>query len=164
MKKLTLVLMVLGFSLLLLSANPEEYTDVKDLFAKQATLMQNYITACADVKEAKDVVAIFDNLKEGFKTLKPAIKAVVDKYGDLEKLFDQETPEVLKPDLDNLKALTQKMMTESMKLAQYTQDPEVVKAQQDLTRVMQEINDIVKAKSEEKKEEKTEEKKEEKTE
>jgi gas vesicle protein len=158
MKKITLVLVVVGISLVLLSANPGDYTDVKNLFSKQATLMQNYINACANVKEAKDVVAIFDNLKEGFKELMPDIKALVDKYGDLEKLFEDETPEELKADLDKMKDLTQKMMTESMKLSQYAQDPDVVKSQQDLTRVMKEIDDMVKAKAKQQEEENSEEK------
>jgi len=57
-----------------------------------------------------------------------------------------------------MKELTQKMMTESMKLAQFAQEPEVVKAQKELTLVMKDIDDMVKAQKDEKKEVKKEEK------
>jgi hypothetical protein len=158
MKKLVLGLMVIIISFVLLNANPDQgkYADIKDLLAKQTKIFDEYIKACENVKEAKDVVALINNFKEGFQSLIPDLKALVKKYGDLEKLFEDNPPEELKPDLEKIEELSKKMSGVSVKLAPYAQDPEVLKAQQEFLEVMLEMKEIVKPKTEEEKKEKTE--------
>jgi len=158
MKKLVIGLIMMVISFVLLNAKPAqgEYADIKDLLAKQTKVFEEYIKACENVKEAKDVVVIINNFKEGFKALIPDLKALVKKYGDIEKLFQENPPEELKPDLEKIGELSQKMAEVSVKLAPYAQDPEVVKAQQEFVKLMQEMKEIVKPKTEEEKKEKTE--------
>lgn len=155
MKKFVLGFIVMLISFVLLDANPgqDKYADIKDLLAKQTKVFEEYIKACENVKDAKDVVILINNFKEGFKALIPDLKALVKKYGDLEKLFEDNPPEELKPDLEKIEELSRKIAGISAKLAPYAQDPEVVKANQEFFKLMKELKEIVKPKTEEKKKE-----------
>jgi hypothetical protein len=150
MKKLVLGFIVILISFVLQNANPgqDKYADVKDLLAKQTNVFEEYIKACENVKNAKDVVVLINNFKEGFKALTPDLKTLVKKYGDLNKLLKDNPPEELKPGLKKIEELSIKVAEVSMKLEPYAQDPEVLKAQQEFFKAMKEMKEIVKPKTE----------------
>lgn len=148
MKKFILVLTVVIISFVLLNADTGKYTDVKELLTIQAKVFEEYIKGCESAKDAKDVAVVINKMTDGFKSMIPHIKALAKKYGNLEEVFDKNPPEELKPDIEKMEELSKKMVGASMKLGQYIQDPEVKKANEEFQKVMKEMEQIVKPKTE----------------
>lgn len=155
MKKFIFVLTVVIISFVLLNAQEkqtEKYDDIKDMIVMQCKILEEYIKGCEKVKEAKDVVVLLTKYKDGCKALIPDLKALMKKYGSLEKVVGENPPEELKPHLEKMKDLTQRLFGASMALGKYKDDPEVKKAQEEVRKVRQEINQITNPKKEGEKE------------
>lgn len=135
MKKLTLclVLIVLSISFLMGEKN---YTDIKNLLAKQGEIFQNFITSCEVAKNAQDVAKSITDFKDGFKNLIPTIIAVSNNYGDLAAVMETNPPETLKPDLAKINEYGPKINAAFEKISPYMSDPEVMKAFQEFQQVM----------------------------
>jgi hypothetical protein len=127
---------------------PEKYEDIKNMIISQCKILEEYIKGCENVKEAKDVVVLLTKYKNGCQALIPDLKALMKKYGSLEKVIGKNPPENLKPDLKKMEELTQQLFGASIALGKYKEDPDVKKAQEEVNKVRQEINRITNPKKE----------------
>ncbi|MCK5056943.1 MAG: hypothetical protein KAT34_09830 [Candidatus Aminicenantes bacterium] len=127
---------------------PEKYEDIKNMIISQCKILEEYIKGCENVKEAKDVVVLLTKYKNGCQALLPDLKALMKKYGSLEKVIGENPPENLKPDLKKMEELTQQLFGASIALGKYKEDPDVKKAQEEVNKVRQEINRITNPKKE----------------
>ncbi len=127
---------------------PEKYEDIKNMIISQCKILEEYIKGCENVKEAKDVVVLLTKYKNGCQALLPDLKALMKKYGSLEKVIGENPPENLKPDLKKMEELTQQLFGASIALGKYKEDPDVKKTQEEVNKVLQEINRITNPKKE----------------
>jgi len=151
MKKSIILLTVCIISFGLLNAQvlePEKYVDIKDMIIMQCSILEDYIKGCENVKETKDVVVLLTKYKDSCKAMIPDLKKLIKKYGSLEKIIGENPPENLKPHLTKMQELTQKLFGASMELGKYKEDPAVKKAQEEVTKVRQEINQVTNPKKE----------------
>jgi len=113
-----------------------KYGDAKDLMNKTLSAMDNFCAAMDKATEAKTVAAAINVFKEAMSALKPKMQALDKKYPELKD--PAKMPEELKSYEKKLTEIGPKMMNAMMKIAQFTQDPDVQKAQETLNKVMQE--------------------------
>ena len=139
MKKLLMIIVVLFISMAVLNAVPE-YEDVKSYLDKQVKLFEDFGKECEGVKDAKSAAAALNGFTEGFKVLVPEIKVLSAKYKNMKEMMKENTPPELAPYAKKLEEVSKSMGTSMMKLMQYAQDPEVMKAQQGLQALMMEIS------------------------
>lgn len=144
MKKIFLVFTIAIFAFTLSYAREvEEYSDVIDMIVKQNKVLEEYIKGCENAKEAKDVVVLLTNYKDGFKALIPDLKTLVKKYGPLGEIFNDNPPEHVKPHLKKNEELVQAMLGAAINLGKYRDDPEVKKVTEEVLKVQSEIGQIV---------------------
>lgn len=151
MKKFIIILTVCIISVGFLNSQEKttaKYDDIKDMLIKQCSILEEYIKGCKNVKEAKDVVLLLNKYTDSCKALIPDLKALMKKYGSLEKVIGDKPPEELKPHLDKRRDLTEQLLGASIDLGKYKEDPAVKKAQEEVTKVLQEINQITNPKKE----------------
>jgi hypothetical protein len=142
MKKLTLCLVLVVFSISFLMGE-EDYSDIKNLLAKQGLIFQGFIDGCDNAKNAQDVVKVVTIFKDGYKDITPSLIAVSQKYKDLAVLMETNPPEALKPDLAKIAELGPKMDVAFGKISQYMTDPEVLKAFREFTQLMQDLQNTL---------------------
>ena len=149
MKKIFLIFTIAIFTFTLANTQEvEEYSDIIDMIVKQNKVLAEYIKGCENAKEAQDVVVLLTNYKNGFKALIPDLKTLVEKYGPLGEIFDDNPPEHVKPHLKKNEELVQALLGASIELGKYKDDPEVKKVTEEVQKVQMEISSIINPKKE----------------
>jgi hypothetical protein len=161
MKKLVLVIAVFFISMIVLNAVPE-YEDVKIFLDKQIKTFEVFIKNCEGVTDAKSAAAAIAGFTKDFRALMPEIKALSTKYKDLQGMMKTNPPAELAPHITKMEEMAKNMSPAMMKIMQYAQDPEVMKAQQDFQKLMMELNKLNQVEKEAKEEQEGKEEKEEK--
>jgi hypothetical protein len=116
-----------------------KYSDLKELLLKQQEIINQYISDAEKIKTAPDVVKMYTTFAVNLKKLLPMIKTLAKKYNKLAEFFQGNPPEELKPEMEKLKLLGQKMQGTMRKIAPFMNDPEVRKASAELEKVSLEI-------------------------
>jgi 5'-3' exonuclease len=136
-----------------LSITAGDYGDLKDFLGKQIVVFEKFIKESEAVKDAKDVVKMINNFKDGMIVILPEAKKLSEKYSNFGKMMKTNPPEALKEQSEKLKELMQKMMKASMSIMQYAQDPDVMAAQMEFQKVMMEFSKLGKKEEVEKEKE-----------
>jgi len=111
-----------------------KYASAKSVVNKQIAIMENYADAMEKAGNAQDVAAALNAYAAEQKELVPAMKKVQEQFPELK---DQaEPPAELKAEMDKMKAIMGRIISASMKAAQYMQDPAVQEAQKKLAESM----------------------------
>lgn len=142
MKKAAFVLSI--FALLavmtpsfLLNGETGKYADLKELLIKSTKLNYDFVAACEKAKDAGDFIRILNDFKKGMKELAPLMKAMDNKYKNLE---ESNFPKALKPDLENARVSGQKWSEAYVKAAaKFMNDPDVKKAMEALEKMGKDI-------------------------
>ena len=111
-----------------------KYGEAKALMAKQLTAMENYAAAMEKAGNAQDVAAALNAYAADQKELMPAMMELQKKYPEL--AAQKEAPAELKAEMEKLKEISTRIMSASMKAAQYMADPVVQEAQKKLAESM----------------------------
>lgn len=111
-----------------------KYSDLKEANQEFIKLMSAYVDAMAEVGNAKDAAKAINNLADGMEKLAPQMKALKDKYPELQD--PEKMPEELKMSEKEMEEIGQKFGQSFMKLIPYMADPQVQDAQLRLTTIM----------------------------
>lgn len=111
-----------------------KYASAKALMGKQISIINRYADAMDKANNAQEVVAALNAYAADTKDLIPDMKKFQEQFPEMK---DQaEAPAELKPEMDKMQEAMGRMMTASMKAAQYMQDPAVQAAQKKLGEAM----------------------------
>lgn len=111
-----------------------KYASAKALMGKQISIINHYADAMDKANNAQAVVAALNAYAADTKDLIPDMKKFQEQFPEMK---DQaEPPAELKPEMDKMQEAMGRMMSASMKAAQYMQDPAVQAAQKKLGQAM----------------------------
>jgi hypothetical protein len=106
------------------------YSEFKLLMEKVALSLEKLTIGLEQAEDADDVVAALDSYTTDILPLAPKMKALIKKYPELKELKDEKTyPEELKPVMQKIEKLGERMMVGFVKAQQYTNNPKVKAAQ-----------------------------------
>jgi hypothetical protein len=134
-KGLLILALAVGLAGSLACTKGGKYGEAKALLNKSLVAMEDFAKAMDKATEAKAVAAAINSFKDVMADLKPKMQALDKKYPELKN--ETNPPEELKPLMDKLQETSGKMLNAMMKAYQFSQDPEVQKAQEELNKVMQ---------------------------
>ena len=128
---LVVVLMIVGA---VACGGGGKYASARALMGKQISIINNYADAMDKANSAQDVVAALNAYADATKDMIPDLKKFQEQFPEM---TDQaEAPAELKPEMDKMQEAMGRMMSASMKAAQYMQDPAVQAAQKKLGEAM----------------------------
>ncbi len=99
--------------------------EAKSIIKKQADVTEKYINGLAEVKNADDLVKVFDQYTEDMKELVPELIEFEKKYPEFE---DGNVPEGLEEDARRMEELSAKTASAMMKAMPYMMNEKVVAA------------------------------------
>jgi hypothetical protein len=111
-----------------------KYAAAKSLMDKQINIMSNYADAMEKAGNAQEVAAALTAYANDSKDLIPEMKKLQEQFPDLKN--QSEPPADLKPEMEKMKEVAGRIMSASMKAAQYMADPVVQEAQKKLAESM----------------------------
>ena len=111
-----------------------KYAPMKDLIGKQIEMMNSYADAMEKAGNAQDVATALNAYAAEQTKLLPAMKKLQEQFPEMKN--QAEPPAELKPEMDKMKAIMGRIMSASMKAAQYMSDPVVQEAQRKLAEAM----------------------------
>jgi hypothetical protein len=111
-----------------------KYAQAKKLINKQIDIMVNYADAMEKAGNAQDVAAALNAYAAASAELAPEMKKFQEQYPELKN--QAEPPVELKPEMEKMQQVMGRIMSASMKAAQYMQDPAVQEAQKKLGEAM----------------------------
>ena len=114
-----------------------KYAPLKELIAKQIKMMNSYADAMEKAGNAQDVAAALNAYAAEQKELAPAMKKLQEQFPEMKN--QAEPPAELKPEMDKMQAIMGRIMSASMKAAQYMSDPAVQEAQKKVGEAMSEM-------------------------
>jgi hypothetical protein len=112
----------------------DKFSSARTLINKQIDVMNNYAGAMEKAGNAQDVAAALNAYAADQKDLIPAMKKFQEQFPEMKN--QAEPPAELKPEMDKMKAIMGRIMSASMKAAQYMSDPVVQEAQRKLAEAM----------------------------
>jgi len=114
-----------------------KYAKASDLLNKQIGIMESYAAAMEKAGSAQEVAAAMDQYTTAMKEMVPEMKDFEKNYPEIKA--EKEPPEELKPLMKKMEEIAGRVMSASMKAAQFMQDPAVQAAQQRFGEVMGEM-------------------------
>lgn len=117
------------------SCGQDKYGDVVELNDKFISITQEYIDGLNKAQSAKDVASAINKYTDGFQKIGPMMKEINKKYPDLTTVKD--LPEKVKESQVKSEKIGMEFASSFMKIIQYMGDPQVIKAQERMTEVMQ---------------------------
>jgi len=106
------------------------YSEVKLLMEKVVLSLEKLTTGLEEAEDADDVVAALDSYTSDILPLAPKMKELIKKYPELKELKDENTcPEELRPVMEKIEKLGERILVGFVKVQQYTNDPKVKAAQ-----------------------------------
>ncbi|MBN1270836.1 MAG: hypothetical protein JXB26_01065 [Candidatus Aminicenantes bacterium] len=133
---LTLVVFVFGLT----ACGGGKYADAKKLMEKQVQVFENFVNGLDKAENAEAVAAALNNFSDEMKSMVPQMKAIQEKYPELDNAADEDIPAELKPLIEKLeKEIMPKFMSAMMKIGQYADDPVVKEANEKFQQTMSEL-------------------------
>jgi len=130
MKKLVLITVVFLLLFALAVYGGGIYSEVKPFMEKVIQSLEKLITGLEEAENADDIVAALDNYSNEILPLGPKMKELIKKYPELKELKDESTcPEELKPIMEKINELGERMVVGLAKVQEYANDPKVKAAQ-----------------------------------
>jgi hypothetical protein len=130
MKKLVLVTAVFLLLFGLAVYGGGVYSEVKLLMEKVVLSLEKLTAGLEEAEDADDVVAALDSYTSETLPLAPKMKELIKKYPELKELKDENTcPEELRPVMQKIEELGERMVLGFVKVQQYTNDAKVKAAQ-----------------------------------
>ena len=114
-----------------------KYADVIKLNEQFAAAMEDYISEIDQVKNAQDAADAMNRLSDKMEKLAPKIRKAYDSYPELKD--KDNMPAEIEASNKKARAAGEEMGATFMKLMPYMEDPEVVKAQERLSKVMRDL-------------------------
>ncbi len=111
-----------------------KYASAKSLINKQIAIMEDYADAMEKAGSAAEVAKALNAYAAGQKDLIPAMKKFQEQYPEMKD--QKEPPAELKAEMDKMQQVMGRIMSASMKAAQYMSDPVVQEAQKKLGEAM----------------------------
>jgi len=106
------------------------YSEFKLLMDKVVLSLEKLTTGLEQAEDADDVVTALDGYTSDILPLAPKMKELIKKYPELKDLKDKNTyPEELKPVMEKIEKLGERILVGFVKVQQYTNDPKVKAAQ-----------------------------------
>jgi CO dehydrogenase/acetyl-CoA synthase gamma subunit (corrinoid Fe-S protein) len=133
-KTMVLVAVVLMIAGAVACGGGGKYGSAKALMGKQVAAMSHYADAMEKAGNAREVAAALNAYAAEQKALIPAMMDLQKKYPEL--MAQKEAPVELKAEMEKMKEISMRLVTVSMKAAQYMQDPIVQEAQKNLAEAM----------------------------
>ena len=130
MKKLVLAAEVFLLFFCLVVYGGGVYSEFKLLMDKVVLSLEKLTIGLEQADDADDVVAALDGYTSDILPLAPKMKELIKKYPELKELKDKNTyPEELRPVMEKIEKLGERIMVGFVKVQQYTNDPKVKAAQ-----------------------------------
>ena len=114
-----------------------KYSDAKKVTNEYADAMDDFSTAINKSNSAGDVAKAMDSFTDKMAKIAPELKKIQEKYPELQGMTTP--PKELEESKKRIEEVTQKYTSSMMKLAQYVNDPQVQKAQERMSQVMQKL-------------------------
>ncbi len=136
--KIVIPMMIISIIFLLLTrcgGGGSPYADVIELSTQYIELTKTYI---ADINESDSAAKVADatnKYADGLEVIWPQIMEMEKKYPELQDTNNQ--PEELQASLKESDSVSQEMIGTFQKTLPYIEDPEVIKAQERLSAIMQ---------------------------
>jgi|FrelakmetLWP11LW_1041352.scaffolds.fasta_scaffold35119_2 hypothetical protein len=111
-----------------------KYGAAKSLINKQITIMERYADGMEKASSAADVAKALNAYAAEQQELIPAMKKFQEQFPEI--TGQAEPPAELKPEMDKMQQVMGRVMSASMKAAQYMSDPVVQEAQKKLGEAM----------------------------
>ena len=112
----------------------DKFSSARTLINKQIDIMNSYADAMEKAGNAQAVAAALNAYAASQKDLIPAMKKFQEQFPEMKN--QAEPPAELKPEMDKMKEIMGRIMSASMKAAQYMSDPVVQEAQKKLGEAM----------------------------
>ena len=127
------IFIVLSFAVVACGGGGGKYAKVKKVFNEQIQIMDEFVTGLEKADDAKAVAKVLNKYADGLEKLVPAQNEL---FKDFPELKDQkEPPAELKEEGEKMQKITERMSSAFMKLFQYSDDPDVKKAQERLEKI-----------------------------
>ena len=111
-----------------------KYGSAKSLINKQIAIMKKYAEAMERATSAAEVAKALNAYAADSEALIPAMKKFKEQFPEMKNQADP--PVELKPEMDKMQAAMGRIISASMKAAQFMQDPAVREAQKKLSEIM----------------------------
>ncbi len=111
-----------------------KYSDVKSTLKELNTVTETWMENMEKADTAKKVASALSDYAQKMKDLRAKMDEFEEKYPELNDMSDP--PEELKEEVAQMEELWSKIMSIMMKAAQFADDPDVQKAQEEFQEVM----------------------------
>ncbi len=130
------ICIIMGFGLV--ACGGGKYAEAKKVMKKQAEIGMAYVNALESANSAGDVASAINTYADGMEKLVPDINKMMK---DLPEIQNREAlPQELTEESAQMNEANDKIQAASKKLFEYIADPEVQKALEHMSAVMQKIN------------------------
>ncbi|MFC2169829.1 hypothetical protein ACFLRM_04610 [Acidobacteriota bacterium] len=134
-KWFVLLSIILFFGFIACGGGGGKYSDAKKLIQESSDVMGKFIDNMEKAEDGKAVAAAMTTFSNAMSELQPKFEGLELKYPELK---DQANPPPeIADEIKKFEELSQRMMSVMTKMMQYTDDPDVQKAQEELGKVMQ---------------------------
>lgn len=133
-KKWTILLVAAIFAAGLTACGGGGEAELQSVVKKYNKEMENFINAMEKADDGKTVAAALTGFATTMKEMKPVMEKMAEKYPGLKNM--QGIPEELGEEGQKMQALAMQMGAAMMKAMQYSEDPDVMKAQKVLEDAM----------------------------
>lgn len=131
---MTLFAVLMAMSLLTVGCSGK-YSEVKQANAEFVDVVEDYVADVDKVENAADAAKAINRFADGMEKVMPKMQALAEKFPELE---GEDLPAELRELQAETEEVSQKMVASMMKIMNYMQDPEVMKAQERLVAMMSE--------------------------
>ena len=136
-KRNILLIMYLTVSLNFISGcGGGKYSDAKKATNEYADIMEEFAAAIDKSNNASDAAKAMNNFTDRMVKLAPKMEKLQEKYPELQTT---DPPEELAESQKRLEEVSEKFGNSMMKMMSYMNDPEVLKAQERMSQLMQNL-------------------------
>ena len=135
MKKILALAVVAVFALVSFACKPAgKYGDLKEYLNDVIKANEDYITALEKSSSAKEVAEAITEMGDKLEKLVKRGEEIEKKYPEMKAWDKKNPPAEVKEEFEKMEAMSQKLLTVSMKMMKYMMDPEVMKASQEMAK------------------------------
>ena len=132
--KWTIVLIAVVFIIGTIACGGGKYADAKKVISKSNNALEDFLGKMDNADNAKDVTAALTGFTKEMEKIAPEMRKLEEKYPEFKE--SQSIPEELGEEGKKMMELWGKFGSVMMKIQQYSDDPEVQKAQEKLQEIM----------------------------
>ncbi len=132
-----LILCLISSMIIINGCGGGKYSDAKKVTNEYADAMDDFVTAINKSNNASEVAKAMDSFTDKMAKIAPKLKEIEKKYPELQNM--STPPKELEESKKRMEEVSQKYTSSMMKLVQYVNDPQVQKAQERMSQVMQKL-------------------------